>query len=380
MKIADLGETLRIFPDSLKVYDKIPVGTYRVEFSPMAGYYLSKQKDFDTPAKVYGKHNDYADLMMSRYQKAERNFGTILGGRKGTGKSMLARIMSLRLLEQGIPTVIVSKNTENLTNFLSEIEQPIFVLFDEFEKVFKYSRYSGDKQDEQTQFLSLFDGFHANKHFYLITVNDYSKLSEYFIGRTGRFYYNFDFQDLSLEEIQEFLQDTLEDTSKLKRLVSLMLRLQVNYDQLQSIVRELNMGETIENILKYLNLGLNENQPSVKYKVTYKFNNGTTYTTEERIESFADKLILSVNDYSNKNGKEHQYDYNFKIQFDYDDFHYTENGIKVDIDNLSVIYDNNDNKGGQLDNDNDVIYGEIDDIESIEIVRVNNHRKLRLDY
>ena len=380
MKIADLGETLRIFPDSLKVYDKIPVGTYRVEFSPMSGYYLSKQKDFDKPAKVYGKHNDYADLMMSRYQKAERNFGTILGGRKGTGKSMLARIMSLRLLEQGIPTIMVTNNTENLPDFLAEIEQPVFVLFDEFEKVFKYSKYSGDKQDEQSQFLSLFDGFHSNKHFYLITVNSYDKLNEYFIGRTGRFYYNFNFQDLSIDETQEFLQDTLKDTSKLKRLVSLMLRLQVNYDQLQSIVGELNMGESIENILDYLNLGLNENQPSVKYKVTYKFDNGTTYTTEERIESFTEKIILSVNDYSKKNGKEHQYDYNFGIQFDYDDFRYTEDGIKLNIDNLAVRYDNNDNKGGQLDEDNDVIFGEVGDIVDISIVRDIKREKRRLDF
>ena len=378
MKIADLGETLRIFPDSLRVYDKIPVGTYRVEFSPLSGYYLSKQKDFDKPDKVYGKHNHYADLMMSRYQKAERNFGTILGGRKGTGKSMLARIMSLRLLEQGIPTIMVTSNTENLSDFLAEIEQPVFVLFDEFEKVFKYSVY--EKKDDQSQFLSLFDGFHSNKHFYLITVNDYNKLSEYFIGRTGRFYYNFEFQNLEIEEIQEFLEDKLVDTTDIKRLITLMLRLEVNYDQLQSITRELNLGETIENVIAFLNLGLTEQSQSNLYKVTFRFKNGAEYTNNENLPSFAEELTLNVNQYAYNDATGQRYDYNFEIYFEFDDFQYTANGIKVNVDELCVNYDHNDDRAGEHNENSNLIYGSTDDIESIEIVRLGSNPKRRLDF
>lgn len=373
MKIADLGETLRIFPDSLKVYDKIPVGTYRVEFSPMSGYYLSKQKDFDKPDKVYGKHNHYADLMMSRYQKAERNFGTILGGRKGTGKSMLARIMSLRLLEQGIPTVIVSKNTENLTDFLSEIEQPIFVLFDEFEKVFKYSRYSGDKTDEQSQFLSLFDGFHANKHFYLITVNNYEHLNQYFIGRTGRFYYNFEFQNLELEEIKEFLQDSLDNQSIFKRLTSLLTRLNVNYDQLQSIVRELNLGETIENILNYLNLGLDDYRDN-DYEVTFQLKTGDTYSYTQQLNPFAEELEFYIDDYLRIEGVKENYCYDFKVFFGAEHFAYEDDQIKLDMSNMQVDCDRHKNYN-ELDNNDSTIFRKVDDVQNITVVRKRNNMK-----
>lgn len=120
--------------------------------------------------------------MLDRYNKIDGNFGTILGGRKGTGKSMTARIVSEKLMEQGIPTILVTENTPGLPRFLQSIEQPVLILIDEFEKIF----HKGDKdaEDEQVQFLSLFDGLVNNHHFYLITINDYDKLNQYFIGRT----------------------------------------------------------------------------------------------------------------------------------------------------------------------------------------------------
>lgn len=94
MKIVNLGSTLRIFPDDLKVEDKIPTGTYDVDFNPMSGYSLTKRSDFETTEKVYGEHDMLADKMVNRYEHSTKNFGVILGGRKGTGKSLTARLVS----------------------------------------------------------------------------------------------------------------------------------------------------------------------------------------------------------------------------------------------------------------------------------------------
>lgn len=74
MKIVNLGSTLRIFPDDLKVEDKIPTGTYDVDFNPMSGYSLTKHSDFETTEKVYGEHDTLADKMVNRYEHSTKNF------------------------------------------------------------------------------------------------------------------------------------------------------------------------------------------------------------------------------------------------------------------------------------------------------------------
>ena len=46
MKVVNLGSTLRIFSDDLTVEDRIPAGTYDVNFDPMSGYSLSMRPNF----------------------------------------------------------------------------------------------------------------------------------------------------------------------------------------------------------------------------------------------------------------------------------------------------------------------------------------------
>ena len=57
MKIIRISDTLRLFPDDLTVEDRIPTGTYSVEFDNMSGYSLKQVKNFKNTIKVYGDHN-----------------------------------------------------------------------------------------------------------------------------------------------------------------------------------------------------------------------------------------------------------------------------------------------------------------------------------
>lgn len=109
--------------------------------------------------------------MLRRYESSEKNFGVILGGKKGTGKSMLARLVSEKLIEKGIPTIIIKEDSDGITDFINSIEQPVLILMDEFEKIFiKNDEYPED--DTQVKFLNVFDGISNLKHFYMITIND----------------------------------------------------------------------------------------------------------------------------------------------------------------------------------------------------------------
>ena len=275
MKVINFGDnTYRIFGDDLKVEGKLPAGTYDIVFSEMSGYSLIKRADFETTTKVYGPHKDLVNQMMTRYEQFNSNFGVILGGRKGTGKTMTARLLSEAFKAKDIPTIIVSKATPGLPDFIQSIEQEVFILFDEFEKVFP--KGNSDTKDLQSQFLPVFDGLSNTKHFYMITINDYSKLNDYFLGRTGRFYYNIRFDAIGKDEISEILTDKLDESLKLdiNRLSFILSIIDVNYDQLMSIIKELNLGSPIEYIFKYLNLDLSKTLGNLTYDIKIFFENG----------------------------------------------------------------------------------------------------------
>ena len=275
MKVINFGDnTYRIFGDDLKVEGKLPAGTYDVLFSEMSGYSLIKRADFETTTKVYGPHKELVNQMITRYEQFNSNFGVILGGRKGTGKTMTARLLSEAFKTKDIPTIIISKATPGLPDFIQSIEQEVFILFDEFEKVFP--KGSPDTKDLQSQFLPVFDGLSNTKHFYMVTINDYNKLNDYFLGRTGRFYYNITFDAIGKDEITEILTDKLDKSLKLdiNRLSFILSIIDVNYDQLMSIIKELNLGSSIDYIFKYLNLDLSKTLTNMTYDVKIFFKNG----------------------------------------------------------------------------------------------------------
>lgn len=275
MKVINFGDnTYRIFGDDLKVEGKLPTGTYDVLFSEMSGYSLVKRTDFETTNKVYGPHKKLVNQMLTRYEQFNSNFGVILGGRKGTGKTMTARLLSEAFKAKDIPTIIISKATPGLPDFIQSIEQEAFILFDEFEKVFPKGNH--DTKDLQSQFLPVFDGLSNTKHFYMITINDYNKLNDYFLGRTGRFYYNITFDAIGKDEITEILNDKLDESLKLdiNRLAFILSIIDVNYDQLMSIIKELNLGSSIDYIFKYLNLDLSKTLGNLTYDIKIFFENG----------------------------------------------------------------------------------------------------------
>ena len=358
MKVVNTGSTLRIFPDDLTVTDTIPVGTYQIQFNEMMGYSLVKTNDFVHTGRVYGDHLNLVDKISSRYELAERNFGTILGGRKGTGKSMTARIISEKLIERGIPTIMVTDNTPGLSRFLQSIEQPVFVLIDEFEKVFPCN----DDGDEQAAFLSVFDGFHPNKHFYLITINEYDKLNKYFIGRTGRFYYDITFGKLSMDEIKDYIQDTVEEQYIKPTLVSLLYRLNTNYDQLNAISRELNLGENIENILKYLNLGLHESRIDT-YMVTYTMKNGYKFEQQIRMDILYPVKHLYVDE--NYTGKNATINYDFHVEIPAEAYDFHQGIINVDMSQIKIEDYNMNSKSTDVDS---LQYAKATDLESITFI------------
>ena len=274
MNIVKSGNSISIYGEEVQTYKTLPVGTYRVCFSPMTGFSLQPHDDLITDEKIYGNTREKVTKVLRTFDTFSRNMGVILSGPKGAGKSMFARCLATEGKKQNLPLIIVDGSYAGLPDFISKIKQECIVLFDEFEKTF--DRDNG----EQESLLSLFDGLDSGKKLFVLTCNDTLKLSEFLLNRPGRFHYHFQFGVLGEEEMAEYLEDTLVDTAK-KYIPEIILASDLSeftYDILRAVVFELNNGYTLKETLEDLNI---ERSRFIAGSISIEFENGITAHSEK---------------------------------------------------------------------------------------------------
>ena len=133
MNVVHSGDTYQIYGDVITVTDKIPLGTYEVSFHKNMGFFLTTHNDLVVnEEKIYGSTPAKVEKVLKSFQQVDRNFGVILSGKKGIGKSLFARHLAVRAKEYNLPLIIVSCYIPGIANFISSISQEVIVLFDEF--------------------------------------------------------------------------------------------------------------------------------------------------------------------------------------------------------------------------------------------------------
>lgn len=282
MKIVKTGEILRIFSDDLETFDKIPVGNYKIGFSPNSGFYLEVMDSFSVNEKPYGKHPQKISKITSLYENVNRSVGVILSGKKGMGKSMFGRLLSVEFAQKHqMPTILVDEAYKGISEFIESIKQECVILFDEFEKIFD----NGEKKEHQDKLLSLFDGISQTKRLYVVTVNEIRKVNQYMINRPGRFHYHIQFKYPTHEEISLYLKDKLkpEFHSQIELVQRFSNRFDLNYDSLRAIAFDLNLGYGFIETMEDLNISSSESQ-SVKYSIEIHHSNGDIAKTYENID------------------------------------------------------------------------------------------------
>lgn len=276
MKIIQSNSTLRIYSDDLVVIDKIPVGTYSVEFNQMTGFYLVKEKDFKVDQKIYGSAEKKIEKILRGYEAAERNFGVLLSGTKGCGKTLFAKRLAERAAEYGLPVILVKFGWGGIEDFISSVDQPCIFLFDEFEKM--YPKKNKDGEDEQNPFLSLLDGLDNGKKLFIITCNDINNINDYFLNRPGRFHYHFQISYPKDEIVRDYLTDNLTIENKneiIEQLIKISFINDFTYDVLRAICFELNLGYELNETLNDLNI---VRKTSIRGQISVTVN-GIKYTT-----------------------------------------------------------------------------------------------------
>lgn len=237
-------------PDERDIYETLPAQIYTVHTSMTVGYYLSIADPFELPKRVYGDTMVKADRIVNTFQVRPRSTGVLLAGEKGSGKTLLSKVICNKAIAAGMPVLLITSphRGDSFLSFLEEIKQDCVILFDEFEKVYP-------TKEEQAPLLTIFDGIFSNKKLFLLTVNDTGFVTGPMKNRPGRIFYNINFQGLDSDFIQEYCEENLEDKTKIPQIHMLgTLFRAFSFDMLQAIVEELNRyGENPADLLDILN-------------------------------------------------------------------------------------------------------------------------------
>ena len=317
------GNKFIITPEeALDIRKELPPATYIVEYEDGIGYYLELGQSFQQSHKIYGDTLKNSERILSTYLSRHNSTGVLLVGEKGSGKTLLTKIISHEAETQHkIPTLIVNQphRGSGFNQLLQQIKQPCIVLFDEFEKVYD--------ADQQKDVLTLFDGVFPTKKLFLLTVNDHWKVDTHMKNRPGRLFYLLEFGGLDESFIFDYCVDNLKDKSHIPTLCkAAVLFEKFNFDMLKAIVEEMNRyNETPQQVFNWLNV-----RPEMKkeaFTVTSIYKDKPVDNTCDRWNGnpFSDNvsLRLYITDEKKKSKKTiDPFDIPVKANSDDDKYHY----------------------------------------------------------
>lgn len=236
--------------EKLKIFKQIPVGNFIIQKDAHGEFYLNQVEKFEPPGKVYGTLEKSRDRIINTFFKRELSTGVMLNGEKGSGKTLLAKLLSVAGYGYSVPTIIINApwKGDAFNKFIQDIDQPCIIMFDEFEKVYD--------QEDQEAILTLLDGVFPSKKLYVFTCNDKWRLDGHMRNRPGRIYYMIDFFGVDETCIREYCLEKLKNLSYLESVVKLSgIFSDFNFDMLKAVVEEMNRyDESPQEALKLLNV------------------------------------------------------------------------------------------------------------------------------
>lgn len=263
------GNTVNIADNTaFDVFDKLPTATYTVKYNEFTdSYFFQVIDDFKLPAKLYGDIQKTCSRIWRTFNERPNGTGALLGGEKGSGKTLLTKLLSAQGAKHSVPTIVVNEPYfgETFNQFIQHIDQDAIVLFDEFEKVYP--------AEAQESILTLLDGVYPTKKLYLLTVNNQHAINSHMVNRPGRLYYRIQYSGLGADFIREYCQDTLLNKEHVESVVRLSsLYGAFNFDMLQALVEESNRyDEHPAETIKVLN-AKPESSDSTEYSVEVTLN------------------------------------------------------------------------------------------------------------
>lgn len=256
---------------NMELFKELPVGNYVIKANPMTGTLFLEQIDsFVLPKKLYGNTIRHARRIIDTFMSRDVSTGVMLNGEKGSGKTLLAKDLSVELANLNIPCIVINSPWcgDKFNQFIQSIEQPCMVLFDEFEKVYEPA--------QQEAILTLLDGVFPSKKLFVLTCNDKWRVDSHMRNRPGRIFYLLDFKGLDQDFVREYCRDNLNNQDYVEKVCQVStLFSEFNFDMLKALVEEMNRyNETPQEAIQMLNA--KPEFSSNKQSFDVEFKNGVT--------------------------------------------------------------------------------------------------------
>jgi KaiC/GvpD/RAD55 family RecA-like ATPase len=283
------GTTVRVFDyDDNQVVDKLEPAIYTI-CQDLSGFYLNFINDkFEVPEKIYGSTNERANKILKTYDDRPRSTGVLMSGDKGSGKTMLSSVISNKMLERGLPVILVERpySGPSFIEFINNIGECV-LFFDEFAKVFDKVNEDDDENKTQNSLLSVFDGAHTIKRLILLTENETYNINTYMLNRPGRIYYHFKYTKLEETLVRQYCKANKVPENIVQ---AILLRIdsskEFSFDALKAVVEEyLRFKEDIVEIFNNLNI----EEPRT-YEPKLKVVSVINTRTEEKLETRTDEV------------------------------------------------------------------------------------------
>lgn len=212
----------------------LPAGFYTTGFV-QGRVFLNVAEPLTIPAKIYGDSTDRMNRIVTSFNATDKNLGVLLYGESGSGKSLLAKQVCVKLAETH-PVIIVSpEHISVLDRYIEKIDDSCVFFIDEFEKMF-------ERPSDQSGLLSVIDGTSSKKNLFVFTANEASMVNKFFFNRPGRIRYAYEYGTLPDSVVLEVLEDMLDDKSRIQEIASVISFLkEPSFDVVCSIAREANL-------------------------------------------------------------------------------------------------------------------------------------------